>query len=160
MGQQPFLVRLGPAGRGNPLVEVESTSLTFLAYQTAASVIHTCNENPPDAKRMNRGASAILETRVNWADHGLLNALLAQIGFLYALVEAQVELGQRTVLFMLDSPSIITDALSAFQAWKTAYAEALGGKYGKKTVFYRKDWTDLNERFLETLQPPDEAAVG
>jgi len=52
---------------------------------------------------------------------------------------------------------LVADALNTYQRWKTNLCvrtqEQRGEGFGTATGFYKADWTDLNDKLLEGLNP-------
>ena len=97
-------------------------------------------------------------------DQGKTNELVTIATFIYAFVKGELQnpyQGAFPELFSSFSDErdkqkrTITDALSAFQSYKTAICKAeqaeMGENWGSATGFFQKDWTDLNGRFLSVL---------
>jgi len=148
--------------RADPvLMEMEQVTLSFLACQTAASVLQACTEYPatdypidgPSGSRIGRW----LTSSQNWASHGFTNALQSQVQFLYALVEAHVKAGGKT--HFLGDPSVkklVAEALATYQGWKTMVCRdrqtRSGEHFGTATGFFKADWADLNQKLLEGIE--------
>lgn len=142
----------GPDG-WDTLLKLRPSELLGLVGQTAASLIVACESYPRNGSAPKESPiGKILVERMNWADHGFTNALLSQANFLYALVTDAVDRRQPPALMEKSTAKLVTDALAAFQRWKTSLCQAEqeehGEHWGTATLFFQKDWTDHNEKFL------------
>lgn len=143
--------------------QVDPFDFKLLAVQTAATVLFICkNRSPAVFSSPDEGdgeaydpIAIILSTYQNWADNGYINSLQAMVELLYDYVQDQIDDTSRSFLLSSGDRRIITDALAAYQAWKTdriAADKARLGKgyehWGDATGFNQMDWSDLNVKFL------------
>jgi hypothetical protein len=140
----------------------EDLSFKWLVMQTAATVLYICEQRSPSnqfgpGERADEKHDPIeikLSAYENWAENGFTNALQTQVSLIYDFIS--LVLSDRNYLnvylFEQNEPRLLTDALIAYQAWKTAKIAADKARYGEHwgdaSPFNRKDWTDQNERFL------------
>lgn len=142
---------------GGFIITADVNALDMLAIQTAACILQACKEYPTGENDYpSTGVGGILVERMTWAPHGFVNGLQSQVELLYQIVRAKVEMpGYSLLLSGAAKRKIVADALSAYQEWKTRVVEddyrVHGPTAGKETEFNKKDWTDLNEKFLEPI---------
>lgn len=141
-------------GRRDPLVEMQSPTLVMFIAQTAACLLAATIGYPrDDTEPLDDPIGSILVSRMDWAPHGFTNALLSQAALLYAVVDASVKMGMPIPTFFDRKIALlITDALAAFQEWKTdliqAQKEEFGEQWGDATSSNQMDWTDQTAKFL------------
>jgi hypothetical protein len=149
----------------------DGISLELLATQTAASLLVACQgrlPNSPDTPLLPDATQDCLRGYgIGQDSSDYLNALQTQASLLYDIVQICVKArDHRYLLPELPARRLIADALAAYQACKTHYhdhfvAEKVGQgddryrDWGRDTDFVRKDWSDLNAKFLAQLEPAE-----
>lgn len=143
-------------------LEFEPIAFKLLVVQTAATVLYICEQQSP-GNQFSPGdqpdevydpIAVRLSTYENWAVQGYTNAFQAMVVLLYDFVKMVVNDEKTLTLhwFEHDEPRLITDALTAYQEWKTAKVAAdkvrFGEHWGDAMPFNSKDWTDQNQQFL------------
>jgi len=132
------------------LILIGGSDLNFFFLQTSASIIQACKEYKYFS---NSPILNIIKEKCTWAEHGYTNCLLSQVKFIYFLVEFSVI--NKHLPYMMGGKSIelLTDALQAFQNYKTYLIEEeqkeMGKNWGAATNFNTMDWTKYNKEFLE-----------
>ena len=139
--------------------------MKMLAMNTAATILVICeSRDPAVAHSPSEGPNGAnedgydpiaqkLSGYVSWAADGYTGSLQAMIEFVYDYVTVQLNDSQEISLHSPGEKRVITDALRAYQVWKTAFTQAernrLGNQnFGISSEFNTKDWTDQNELFL------------
>lgn len=128
------------------LLEFDPVTLTELAVQTAACVLVICGSREPHHPNPESEFDAVglkLSDYVTWPTMGYTSALQRQVEFLYDCVKMCLDDTSKRVFFLeREDRMIIVDALKDYQAWITRYCSGSN----------KKDWADLNERFLRVTQ--------
>jgi len=132
----------------------EDDELGMFMVQLAATVLLTCEQREPSSVTIPNKDDAegydpiaqIMSRYVHWASHGYTNALQYTVELLYAYAQ---ELINTRPLGIERRRRMIADALSAYQAWKTALVASDGR--GSMTPFGLKDWADLNEQLVAAV---------
>jgi hypothetical protein len=136
------MVRLyiDPKLKKEPLIEMESPSLTMFVAQTAANLLASSRGGYPSDEIIPEKdpVGYILASRLSWAHHGFTNALVSQADFLYAVVETSVRMRMPVVFQDRLIASLITEALEAFQIWKTNLIKVQKERHGE-------DWGDATK---------------
>lgn len=138
------------------LLSMDSTTVAFLCHGAASDIIYFCGYNEPDSEhRPSHGPSAILSERMSrWAECGIHNVIHFQVEFIYSVVEYQIN-SSHLILRDTESLLLITEALRAYQNWKTKVCqkdqERHGKMFGTGTEFFHKNWTDLNDRIMSKI---------
>lgn len=138
-------------------VQCNIDEMDKLLEQTAASVISSLQGLPTKKAKPISGPGLILAQRMDWAPHGFINALQSQVGFLYSVVNQVVESGDnpRPAMFCFPATAkIVVAALKEYQKWKDKLCEDEVFKYGPEAAddgFFKKNWTDKSEEFLQIL---------
>lgn len=144
---------------GSCLIEMQPHGLKQLIAQTAACVIECCENYSigPDGGVVPLAApiGRFLKYSLKWREQEVINALQAQVEFLYTFVGEVVASRGKTIIAIgieKRETNLIAKALELYQKYKTAICEAEQKKYGQHwgsgTSFFQADWTDLNKEFL------------
>lgn len=151
-----FSIRLFQKGFAH-VIRTDQLTLRNLMIQTAANIIDACRSYPSDGSAPEDSCiGSILTSRFNWAHHGFTNALQTQVALLYAYVEAILELEKNPPVLKVSieemEAELFVQALEKYQGFKTGICkheqEKHGEHWGTATEFFKKDWTDLNEKLL------------
>jgi hypothetical protein len=126
------------------------SQLRMLILQTAACVLTSCREYPPDEWPTTGAPGILAEWMTSWSDHGFQLALEAQADLLYAFAEAMVK---DSLHLDREDRQLVVDALAVFQEWKNRLLEHQDCLFGPKGVRYPcrlrlTDWSDLNDALL------------
>lgn len=137
--------------------------IRMLVVKLAANIIDFCNRYSLELGVSDSGPTQILCSFVNWADHGFMNATMAELDMLFGFAEVMVDEADksmfRTILLMdrHEAVPIVVAALQKFQDLKTAICkkeqEKHGVNWGTATGFFQADWTVLNSKLLALLNP-------
>ena len=142
---------------------IDGVVFGLLVAQLAANIVEQSQTYPIALdEKPTQGPGKILLDEMSWANHGGINALLSQVRFVYMTAEFivnslqsqywKIGIGKNAIEFI----KIIAKSLQAFQAWKDAHCQyeekEHGTGWGSETDFYKKDWCDLNERLMNTLE--------
>lgn len=151
-----FFIRLYEKGLEHA-IRAGSLTLRNLMVQTAASIIDACRSYPRDGSApVNSCIGSILTSRLNWTSNVFTNALQAQAALVYAYVEAMLKLKMNRAMLKASieetEAELFAQALEQYQHLKTDICKQAQKEHGKNwgtaTEFFKKDWTDLNEKFL------------
>lgn len=136
------------------LIRFDSSDLKMFANQIAANLIAASKSYPVGVNPYPKDdpVGGILVQRMNWASHGFINALQTEAKFLYLLVEYAVKRARLPFTMERTEATLITDALNAYQEWKTelcrAEQEEMGEHWGTATGFFKANWAEHNKAFL------------
>ena len=106
--------------------------LRFLTLQTASCVIKECQEYSFDLKTTN-GIGLILSEKLKWKADNLIDGILAQVEFLYAIAKREIEAAESEKMGIMKFDTdyqILADALIAFQKLQNEYSAKIGIKGG------------------------------
>jgi hypothetical protein len=156
-----------PAMLSEGALHLNAFDLARFAVTTAAEILHYLRDNPlPKGSTQAHPAVTLLQERHIDVCGGLdVNYLIYKAAPLFALVEAEVTMGGRRVLWALSrldnrfyseidaSRKLIAEALQALQVYKTEVVRlqkvAHGvAHWGDATNFNQMDWAQHNQAFL------------
>jgi hypothetical protein len=155
----PSVVVVTPP-RGQAVVMFDLNALNFFVSITAANIIDQVSHMPNnkgEGTRPRSGSGKLLSDKVNWADHGYLNALQSQVEFLYSWVGEAIRDYMSAGLYLMTRGQVelIAEALSSYQVYKTKVIEWQktedGELVGANTQFVKMDWTDQNNKLLSLM---------
>lgn len=147
------------------LLKIDSIRLKSLLLQSAACVLECCEHYSfgPEGAVIPQDApiGRILRKYTRMAENGYVNAVQSQVQLLYAIVkEIVASEGKTHIILILEQGDInlITNALDAYQKYKTAICKAEqethGEHWGTAMDFFKVDWTDQSSKFLALFQKP------
>jgi hypothetical protein len=155
--------------RQESIIEFDNIGqLKRFIIQTAANVLVACEQYPTGIHEIpTEGIGKIINDYLGWNSpvriNALTNTLMAQVEFLFAIVENAI-VSNGLPYNLVDEEKeeaqirkIIADALTAFQKWKTEInrneKKEFGKKWGDATEFVQMDWTKYNKDFLALKGP-------
>lgn len=131
------------------------STMKMLVMANAANVIQSCRHDiaADEDAFPNAGALAVLKRHVNWAQHGYVNALQAQVSLVFEFAKAII--AKRVIGVERSEIQMIVTCFESYRSWKTALVQdgykKNGPGWGDGTEFNKFDWTQLNEILLARI---------
>ena len=142
---------LGMIGR-RVVVDIDPVTALMLVEQTAISIIQTVKQMPASDPGIRKSSSLLVHEYLSVAPHGVVNMLQMQVMLVKAYVDFWVKSPNEIIATDgFKTARLLTDALWAYQEWKTHYCQSLD--IGSESEFCKTDWTTSSERLLAIFQP-------